>query len=337
MPENFDWKGVLEQYRTLTAAVKDEPANVANEKRFQDILGVIGGTTETIGARFAEMKQLGASLGGSERERIGQAGQRAQATASQDLINRGLTNTTISQGVSRGIQEDVGRANRELTEQMSRQQMDIIGQQAQAEERQGNFLASMMEAKTERGPDAGLMASLMQQIGQGEGASGQTTINTGLSQNARAGRDVFGNTFGSATGGGGGGGSTYTQWAQSGLGGGSGTGGGGGGGVRIINRQGEGPASERPQTSPTTTQLAAGPTPRLDVGPPEQGPGTGSISGGKTGGNVWVNKPNLLGEVRNRQVSQEEADRMTKNHGWSVGRMQQATNKRRMKLPGFGA
>lgn len=225
----FDYQAILNTYRQLQTQ-----ANEANQQRYDDILSTIQQTSDQVGASYDQSLALLDTLGQSDRERIDMGSARAQASANQDLINRGLGNTTIRSSVQRGIEDDRQRAQREVTEGVGRQKSQVIQQRAGSEERMGNFLAQMMEARTDRGPDTGQFAALMERVGagQGAGADGPATMFTGLSANARAGRSISGKEFmGSggasrgASGGGGGSGASIVR---------GGGGGAGGSGARVI-------------------------------------------------------------------------------------------------------
>ncbi|KKL90651.1 hypothetical protein LCGC14_1902530, partial [marine sediment metagenome] len=168
MPQqDFDWELILDTYRQIA-----ETANAANEQRYGQIMQTVATTQDKVGQRYSEIMDFVDTIGGAGMERIGQAGQRAMATADQDLISRGLGQTTVRSAVQRGITEDMSRAEREQAEQTAKQRTDVMKSQVGADERLGMFLAQMQEARTDRGPDAGLMAQLMSQAGMGEGLGG---------------------------------------------------------------------------------------------------------------------------------------------------------------------
>lgn len=196
MPSQIDYTAILDTYRSL-----QEQANAANEQRYGEIIDTIGSTSQRLGQTYDRVDDLLLSLGTSERGRIEQTRQRESARADQDLISRGLGNTTVRESVQRGVNEDANRLGAELTEQVSRQRAGVLTQRAGAEQSQGNFLAQMMERRTDQGPDLGMMASLLNQAGQAEAGAEAQTLFTGLSANARAGRTASGREFSSSGGG----------------------------------------------------------------------------------------------------------------------------------------
>lgn len=177
----INYREILDTYRNL-----QEEANRANQQRYNQLLGTIDTGRDTV------MDLLG-DLGESQFGRIDQTRQRERGRAEQDLISRGLGNTTIRESVLRGVEDDAQRAQSELTEQISRQK-------AGAETDFTRMLASAIEGRSDVGPDLAMMAQLMQQAASGPSG----TLHTGLSANARAGRDAFGNPMGRYSSGGGG-------------------------------------------------------------------------------------------------------------------------------------
>jgi len=189
MAQQFDYQAILDTYRQL-----HDQANAANEQRYQDILTRDAANQERVGATYGQAFDLLENLGESQAERIEIRGTRDFAQAEQDLISRGLGNTTIRESVRRGVGEDVARGQRELTEQVGRQKAGVLQARAGAEERMGAGRTGIMERRTDQGPDLGSLYGLLSQAGAGAGAqeaAGQT-IFTGLSANARAGLDAFG-------------------------------------------------------------------------------------------------------------------------------------------------
>jgi hypothetical protein len=224
----INYREILDTYERL----QDE-ANAANQRRYDQLLGTIrGGRESTMG--------LLEGLGESELGRIDQRREQERGRAEQDLISRGLGNTTIRESVLRGVEDDAGRLRNELTEDVSRQKAGV-------EQAFTSMLAQAIEGRTDRGPDLGAMAQLLQQAASGPDG----TLHTGLSANARAGRSAFGTPsryFNRGGGGGGGGGGAGFQPATGSSGGstsGFRLGGGGGSSMSTGGAQYTPPRSER--------------------------------------------------------------------------------------------
>lgn len=148
---------------------QQQRANAANEARYQELLKTIQQTAAKVGGRFDQADQLLQDVGQSEFDRIAEDRARAQATAAQQLISRGLGNTTVTQTAARGINADAAKQRQALTEQIAAQRSGLLERRGAMEQAQGDFLAQMIEARSDVGPDLGLMAQLLQQLGQGQG------------------------------------------------------------------------------------------------------------------------------------------------------------------------
>ncbi len=227
MAKQFDYQAILDTFQQL-----QQQANDANEQRYQQILQTIGNTQEQVGGTYDSVESLIQNLGNTQAGRIEQGRVKSLATNEQDLINRGLGNTTIRTSTQRGVNEDATRLQQENTDSVAQQKANVEIQRAGSQERLGNYLASMMNARTDQGPDLNAYTNLLNMAGQAEGAGTSSTLFTGLSANARAGLSATGQPFkygGSGSGGGGssggGGGSSY---------GASGGGGGSSGGAYIV-------------------------------------------------------------------------------------------------------
>ncbi len=151
-------QGIIAQ---MQAAQKK--ANLANEQRYQQILGSFE------------------NLGKAGRARIEQQTTQRQAQATQRLTSRGLGSTTITSAVERGIAGDAETQRQQLEESVTMQR------------------AGVMERRTDEGPDLGMFASLLQSAGQ---APKRQTVFGGLGPMARQGLDVFGQPMGQFGGGG---------------------------------------------------------------------------------------------------------------------------------------
>ena len=129
-------QGIINQ---MQAAQKK--ANLANEQRYQQILGSFE------------------NLGKAGRARIEQQTTQRQAQATQSLTSRGLGSTTITSAVERGIASDAELQRQQLEESVTMQK------------------AGVMERRTDEGPDLGMFASLLQAAGQ-QRTGGQAGIRT---------------------------------------------------------------------------------------------------------------------------------------------------------------
>lgn len=146
----FDINQFLQMYQQ-----QQDKANAANEKRYQDILGTIGsGRKEEMGL----LEGMGTASKNKAfldtRENIG--------GDTQSLIDRGLFNTTVLDSMKRNRQTDL---------QNTYQSIDESTRSAKANAVRGytEMLSGAQERRTDQGPNLGMLAQLLQGIGQGAG------------------------------------------------------------------------------------------------------------------------------------------------------------------------
>ncbi len=224
---NFDWQAVIDTYRRL-----HDQAFEANADRKGQIMDTIDLTTQLVQGQYDGVESMLQNLGVAERERINMGAQRESARAEQDLISRGLGNTTIRESVKRGVEDDRNRANLEVENQVAQQRASVGLQRAGATERMGFNRADMLERFYDQYPDTNQLSQLAAQVGSGNAAQGgraRTTIGPGSSN--------YGSQFrATSSGGGGSGGGSGVQTFTNSGGGSS----GGGGGVQTFTNRGGG-------------------------------------------------------------------------------------------------
>lgn len=131
-----------------------DQANQANEARYRDILGGFQ-------SRYDRNLAMLAGLGQQEGKDINELYDQQFARGQQDLIGRGLGNSTrlvtLRQGVDRERANDLGRLNERMRQQVLNTDQNLSGD-----------VLNFMERKTEQGPDMRMLA----QLAQGVGAAG---------------------------------------------------------------------------------------------------------------------------------------------------------------------
>ncbi len=133
-------------------------ANQANEARYQDILGGYQ-------SRYERGLGMLAGLGQQEGRDVNELYDNQAAQMQQNLIGRGLGNSTVldtmRMGNERERNADLGRLNDRVRQQAMSQDANLSGDTLQ-----------FMERKNENGPQMQLLAQLAQQLGQGGGGGG---------------------------------------------------------------------------------------------------------------------------------------------------------------------
>lgn len=122
-----------------------EAANAANEARFQQGLRL-----------FEEQQRLAASMGAQEAQDIRAGAAQTQARGQQDLVSRGLGNTTAVLAPRIAAQREADAGLGRLRDRQTQRRLGIIGDKI-----------GFIERREDTGPDFGLLAQLMQAQGQG--------------------------------------------------------------------------------------------------------------------------------------------------------------------------
>ena len=190
-----------------------DAANTAGLERYGHLMGQVHEVKNQVlgeGGIFDQQKNLMSGYGETASRDIGERETKALAESEQDLVTRGLGNTTIRGTARRGIRADTEKARGALTENIAGMQAGLLGQRAGAEMDIGRFLADARLSRQDIPPDMGMYANLLQSLGSG-GAG--TSPFSGGSGGAYGGGSYGGGGggaggAGSRLGGGGGGGSS---------------------------------------------------------------------------------------------------------------------------------
>lgn len=134
-----------------------DQANATNQARYEDAIAGYQQNQQNISDYLTNQGQ-------QQQEDIGRQYDRFNSRNTQDLINRGLGNTTVLNATQRGIEEDRGRALRNSQEQIDRQRL-------QYETAAQQNLLNFMERRTDQAPDYGQLANLAQGLGTTGGGS----------------------------------------------------------------------------------------------------------------------------------------------------------------------
>ena len=214
-----------------------ESANAAGLERYQNLLSTVEGVSSRVlgeGGLFDQRTNLMSGFGQTASREIGERETAALAESEQDLVTRGLGNTTIRGTARRGIRADTEKARGALTENIAGMQSGLLGQRAGAEMDIGRLTADSILSRQDIPPDMGLYANLLQALGSGG-----------------AGTSPFSGGSGGAYGGGSyGGGGAGTGGGGAGLSGGGGGGGGGAGTATIYGSPNAGPVPVRSGVKP---------------------------------------------------------------------------------------
>jgi hypothetical protein len=141
-----------------------DAANAAGLDQYKNLLG----TVDALPGRMARLyNQAGAhldTLGASGMARIADQETQNRGKAEQDLISRGLGNTTIRQNVLGGVSRDAERSRQELGEGLAAQKVGLLERRAGADMDLGRLKADAILSRQNEGPDMGMFLNLIQQL-----------------------------------------------------------------------------------------------------------------------------------------------------------------------------
>ena len=176
MPSTIDFNAIIQRMEAAQKA-----ANEANLLRYEQLLQAIGDLGAQTHGTYQEAFQNIEGLGTAARQRVQQGKIRGQARAEQDLISRGLGNTTIRGGAMRGIAEDAERQQQAIDEAVGSQRSSLLQGRAGMEAQIGGMRAGAIEGRRDIGPDMSLMASLLQAAAsQGDQTPIRASVGRGL-------------------------------------------------------------------------------------------------------------------------------------------------------------
>jgi hypothetical protein len=244
-------------------------ANKANLMRYDELLKHIAALGEQTHGSFESARGEIAKLGGAARTRIARKGVGERGRIEQDLMSRGLGNTTIRESALAGQQERETLSGIELDESLGRQRAGIDIAEAGNQTRIGGMMASAIEGRTDAGPNLSLYSSLLQSAAANQQpAGGKYTARVGASSGGPSLASSLREKFGTSLPGGGAGGVPIA----------SGGAGGGAPGARIVTNPGGTRAGGLDDLSGFQ---------KLGLG------GTTGPQGGQTGGDTPAAKPKV--------------------------------------------
>jgi hypothetical protein len=188
--------------------------NAAGEQQHGDLMALVQGIRErTLGPSgfFGGASSLLDGMGSTENRRIDRAETQALANSEQDLVTRGLGNTTIRESARRGVRSDAEDARQALAERVAGMRSGLMERMAGFDMGLGQLEADSLLSRQFLPPDMGAFANLLQ--GAGRGAGGRTNmVMPSMGDSGASGQTGGGFGKGGLGGGGGGGGvATFTN------------------------------------------------------------------------------------------------------------------------------
>lgn len=144
-----------------------DSANAANQERYEKLLASVAGTQADVtggGGTFDQMEGLMADMGREGTARIQDNRTQQLASSEQDLMSRGLGNTTIRETAKRGINTDIERQQQALNENVALMKSGVKGQKAGAQIDLGRLMSNSILSRQDVGPNQDLYAQLVSQM-----------------------------------------------------------------------------------------------------------------------------------------------------------------------------
>lgn len=212
---------------------QQDTANAANTQRGQQAGAAITFGHDSTNAAYGNAASQYANFGQAADTRINQNLQKNQGAAQQNLVSRGLGNTSITDAVMRGYQNDAELQHQQVGETKAQHLGDISMAQAQSERGYAQDYSGMLERQYDNGPDQSLYANLAKEAAAGanqspvqvtqQARSNDASAQTGAIQQQQTNAAIMGANRGAGAGSGAAG--SYSNGSMNGGGGGMGGGG----------------------------------------------------------------------------------------------------------------
>lgn len=147
-------------------------AKTAQNQQYSDLMGSVAGTKGEVNGAYNSASGLLAGQGASAHQSVADNLVHQNATSEQDLMNRGLGNTTIRSSVLRGNDTAAQKANQSIDEGVAGQQAGLLQNKAGALANLGQLNADSILSKHVEGPDMNAYLQLLQQLGGNAGQMG---------------------------------------------------------------------------------------------------------------------------------------------------------------------
>lgn len=175
LPPGYDIATLL---KNLEAA--NTSANSDSMAQYNSLLSTVGDAKNTVlgaGGLYDQAGALQSGMGTTQNAAINSAETKAKATSDQDLIDRGLGNTTVRATNQRGIASDATAARSSVAEQVAGAKSNLLTQKAGATSQFAGMQGDAILSRTNTPPNANLYAQLIQQLmanGGGGGTGGRS-------------------------------------------------------------------------------------------------------------------------------------------------------------------
>lgn len=160
--QQFDMQALLKQLRSDHSAF-----NQAGDEQYGNMMSMVQGMNQSImgpGGMYPQAFNLLSSMGQGEGRRIGQTEQKTLAASDQDLMSRGLGNTTVRDTTRRGIRSDAESARQDLAERTALAKAGMLERSAGTAMNLGQMTGDFMLSRQNVPPDMGAYTALLQSL-----------------------------------------------------------------------------------------------------------------------------------------------------------------------------
>lgn len=163
LPPGFDIASLLKKMQEDNDAM-----NKSGMAQYGNLMKTVNGVQGSVlgkGGLYDQASALQTNMGQTQNRAIDTAAVQGKATSDQDLISRGLGNTTIRSTAQRGIDSDATAARSAVAEQVAAAKAGLLTQRAGATQNIGNMRGDAILSKTSTpSNNSALYAQLIQQL-----------------------------------------------------------------------------------------------------------------------------------------------------------------------------
>lgn len=163
MTQDQQFENLLGQFETAR-----NETNAANEARYQDILGGYNQYAGDYAQRTNDLMGNMSEFGKAQEADLARKFEQQEAGLTQDMIDRGLYNSTSLDAARRGMSYDQSAQNLQLQDMLMRQKMDYQRGVTQEELQARLPGLQFKENRTDVGPEYSDIASIAAAVGQGQ-------------------------------------------------------------------------------------------------------------------------------------------------------------------------
>jgi hypothetical protein len=147
-------------------------ANKAGMAQYTNLLNAIKGGSKSAMNMYNQAGKQIANYGASQKGEIEQTRLNERADVTQDMIGKGLGNTTILPTMLGGADTRATKANINLGDSIAGMKSGLLERKAGMQVDLTKLLGDSILSRQNQGPDMGMYLNLLQSLGMGGGGSG---------------------------------------------------------------------------------------------------------------------------------------------------------------------